>query len=626
MVVEKDRPSPILLEDDLGGLGFDLSDLDPVAIELDHFAHAIDAERRGTAGGPYIPLVRVALVTMDALAKVSDVDAETLQLLARQLVDDEHLAVDPEAPSRVARALVTAAGIPTDRIAERWTTLRETSRRRPDGAIPLRQEVTAVKLATCDDSIVPFGTEEATRIQTQFEVDHGPNAFDGLANACLPENWAACNDFFCSLVPCPDRDIDCGITTSATPQAAASDWSAVFQERVLRCPDGAFPDTFLLMTWTRGTDELILQYRLVPRRRPGDRTVLAIDQGFIQVERLSTTYRVTTQKNLLFDDDRLPSGGRRSPRTPAGSAGWTTRSPNSLTAPGTFLLPWPVRHRAMGRRPIPRSSWTRSSIAARDISGTGRPSAPPTSMTAWPGSVPERSPSTITWPSALAGWPRPRRSTALPGSRASSICSWQRADSPTSSPTTGGGPVAPPDPPPPTTPVGEAIEQATDGLSMWCRDIAELVQTDVDRMASGGYHLADFGTAGIRLLRIGVDNAIRMAGVFSDNLALLTATRADPRAATTRETKKTVPVPPSVPVTINSSSLIGHATRRPIPKSSITVSPSTHAPDGTAELDVTITIATKGPRTDVYEGKLFVVANGRTLKTVPYKVAIDELA
>ena len=96
---------------------------------------------------------------------------------------------------------------------------------------------------------------------------------------------------------------------------------------------------------------------------------------------------------------------------------------------------------------------------------------------------------------------------------------------------------------PPTTALGEAVENATARLSIWCRAVADLVQADVDRMASGTYQLGDLTTFGVRLMRIGVDNVVQMAGVLSDNLVLLTADITGSSGAQVHELPLDVPVP-----------------------------------------------------------------------------------
>ena len=104
----------------------------------------------------------------------------------------------------------------------------------------------------------------------------------------------------------------------------------MYEERVGNCPGGWFPDTFLLFTWERTERQLILGYELAPRRRR-DRTVLRVDQGYIQVDRLPDVYQVSTLKYLLFDDRSIPGGGQTLAQA-ACQLGWLDCSINQFTA------------------------------------------------------------------------------------------------------------------------------------------------------------------------------------------------------------------------------------------------------------------------------------------------------
>ena len=102
----------------------------------------------------------------------------------------------------------------------------------------------------------------------------------------------------------------------------------MYEERVGSCPAGWFPDTFLLFSWRRTPTQIVLRYELAPRR-PGDRTVLRVDQGYVQVDRVGPRYVVSTVKYLLFDDARIPSGGQTLGLT-ACQLGWLDYSINQF--------------------------------------------------------------------------------------------------------------------------------------------------------------------------------------------------------------------------------------------------------------------------------------------------------
>lgn len=185
-----------------------------------------------------------------------------------------------------------------------------------------------------------------------------------------------------------------------------------------------------------------------------------------------------------------------------------------------------------------------------------------------------------------------------------------------------------PDPTPmprPTTPEGEAVEQAIDGLSMCCRDVAGVIQTDVDRMAAGDYRLADLATVGFRLLHVGVNNAIRMAGVLSDNLALLTAeeSREEKVVPAERRVNVIVPIPAGQAVTITSSSLRGRTKGQWLPRSRITIARSTFTAGTNSPVQVEVLVNHTGAPRDIYEGALSVMVGDRRESTVDYLVAVD---
>jgi hypothetical protein len=168
--------------------------------------------------------------------------------------------------------------------------------------------VADVQDAWCDDSVEYVGTELPVRIETYFEVDSSRATFEHLCWAAMPYNWPLFNSFFCSLERRPDLDRYCpGVTGVPDLSPGLDAWRGVYEERVAKCMEGAFPDTYLLFTWRCQPGHLILRYELRPR---SDKTVLMIDQGYIQIDEVGRRYHVSTIKHLLFDDERRASGGQ----------------------------------------------------------------------------------------------------------------------------------------------------------------------------------------------------------------------------------------------------------------------------------------------------------------------------
>lgn len=327
-----DPPEAEHLDTSLRALGIDVEELSDPGVELERFGEEIRQERVVPREEAPIPLVRVVEAAMDVLAAGVDVSDETLGVVAEQFVE-EQLRDDPDVVTGVVEALRRASERQRIDEAERWPVFQTEARSRN---ILLVEEVRAVEQSFCGGVPFQYHGEWATRIETYFEIEDGTYALDGLANACMPGNWRSCNNFFCSLEHCPDRDRDCPGTTPGTPpQPGAGYWRTVFEEKVLDCPGGVFPDTFLLFTWSRTPSQLILEYELTPRR-PGDRTVLTLDQGYLLVNKLTTRYSVRTVKKLLFDDAFLPSGGQTLARY-ACKLGWLDYSITQFTRCGQEL-------------------------------------------------------------------------------------------------------------------------------------------------------------------------------------------------------------------------------------------------------------------------------------------------
>jgi hypothetical protein len=249
---------------------------------------------------------------------------DNLRRVAARLLDPETPPGEQEiaAADAVAAALERAAS-PDVVEEDRWTQVVQAVGEQ------LRPELRIIREAWCRPSLRQVGGEVVSRIETRVVVDD-QRSLDELAPAVVPDNWKHCNDFFCDLIRVPERDAGCPGATGGDLVASVDHWRGVYEERVGNCPGGWFPDTFLLFTWARTERQLILSYELAPRRRR-DRTVLRVDQGYIQVDRLPDVYQVSTVKYLLFDDRSIPGGGQ----TLAAAAcqlGWLDCSINQFTA------------------------------------------------------------------------------------------------------------------------------------------------------------------------------------------------------------------------------------------------------------------------------------------------------
>jgi hypothetical protein len=192
----------------------------------------------------------------------------------------------------------------------------------------LHPELRKIRTAWCRPELRSVDGEVMSRIETRLVVDD-PKTIDELAAAVIPDNWSTCNDFFCALVRRPDRDAGAPPTTGGSLTTTTPNWRGVYEERVGSCPQGWFPDTYLAFTWSISQQQIILRYELTPRL-PADRTVLRVDQGYLQVDRIGNTYDVSTVKNLLFDDRFIPGGGQTLGQS-ACQLGWLDYSINQFT-------------------------------------------------------------------------------------------------------------------------------------------------------------------------------------------------------------------------------------------------------------------------------------------------------
>ncbi|HKR52545.1 MAG TPA: hypothetical protein VJT72_23800 [Pseudonocardiaceae bacterium] len=280
---------------------------------------------------PPIPRLQLALAAMDVIhgaprpLELSDPLRPVVQLL----VDPTPRFSDVEEP--VTAALESAAALPRK---ERWAQVNQQV-----GPLLLR-ELADTSQAWCERELRSVGNEVVSRVKTTHVV-RNPKTLDQIARAILPQNWKHCNNFFCELTPRSDRDLYCPGATGGDLATGTTHWRGVYEERVGTCPVGWFPDTFLIFTWDLSEHQLILRYELQPRRA-NDRTVLKIDEGYIQIDRLPDRYEVTTLKYLLFDDNFIPGGGQTLGQS-ACALGWLDYAISWFTAcadtiPSTFTV------------------------------------------------------------------------------------------------------------------------------------------------------------------------------------------------------------------------------------------------------------------------------------------------
>jgi hypothetical protein len=261
------------------------------------------AARREEQGQRAVHRLQLAFAAMAVVDRGPGPEIDTgLLAVAAELADPK---LQPAENESVVLAIVSAlqeavqANVPAE---VRWAFVVE--RVGPE----LHPDLRKIKHATCRAGLRAVGDEIMSRVETELVVAD-PRDLDRLSKAVLPDNWKVCNDFFCELIPRPERDVDCPGSTPGPLSPGASHWRGVYEERVGDCPGGWFPDTYLTFTWDRTPNQIILRYELAPRRH-GDRTVLKIDQGYLQVDRVPGAYHVSTVKNLLFDDRFIPSGGQ----------------------------------------------------------------------------------------------------------------------------------------------------------------------------------------------------------------------------------------------------------------------------------------------------------------------------
>lgn len=276
----------------------------------------------------HLALTAMAVMGRDRGSGPAPGDGSNLDLIAQVIAPPDPKALSDAAGGGVATgaemaAALTNAGAPAVDPRERWTMLREALGDR------LAPELRPILVAWCVPELRLDNNEYVSRVETKLVVEDA-TPLDELAQAVLPDNWPRRNEFFCSLTRRADRDAGCSPpATGGDLRVERPSWRGVYEERVGTCPDGWFPDTNLLFTWTRTPQQIILRYELAPRRS-GDRTVLRIDEGYIQVDRVGPCYEVSTVKYLLFDDTYLDGGGQTLAQA-ACQLGWLDYSINQFT-------------------------------------------------------------------------------------------------------------------------------------------------------------------------------------------------------------------------------------------------------------------------------------------------------
>ena len=276
------------------------------------------------AGRPPVHRLQLAFAMMDVLHDElrldrADASLDDLQEVSAALLPEGDQT--PDSQNRVLEAMRRAAARRVDD-PMRWQTWRSAVGDQQHG------ELSTIREAWCKSELRGYDDEIISRVETRLVVE-SDKSLDTLAHAVMPDNWSECNDFFCSVTRSPDRDAGCSPpATGGNLAMDTAQWRGVYDEKVGSCPNGWFPDTFLTFTWYRSDQQLILWYDLGPSTR---RTVLRIDQGYIQVDAVGpSTYQVSTVKYLLFDDKFIPNGGQTLGQS-AFQLGWLDYSINQFT-------------------------------------------------------------------------------------------------------------------------------------------------------------------------------------------------------------------------------------------------------------------------------------------------------
>jgi hypothetical protein len=167
------------------------------------------------------------------------------------------------------------------------------------------------------------------------------------------------------------------------------------------------------------------------------------------------------------------------------------------------------------------------------------------------------------------------------------------------------------------------VEQSAGAIAAWCADVANFAQREADLLAAGQYRAADLATVQVRLLRIWVTNVVRMAGVLSDNLALLSAGGRGERAPRTFGIR--VDVPAGVRPVLTCSGLKGGLLGHRIPASRIRVglrgAAEAWPKAASTAVDVLVEVDCAGVPNDTYRG---VLTSTDGALRVPVRVAVND--
>jgi hypothetical protein len=180
--------------------------------------------------------------------------------------------------------------------------------------------------------------------------------------------------------------------------------------------------------------------------------------------------------------------------------------------------------------------------------------------------------------------------------------------------------TAPANPSSSHSPLGEAVEQASDAVAIWSQEVATFAESEADDLASGNYHLSNLVTAPVRLLKIWVRNSVKTAGTLSDNLALLSYSRLA-GAASERSFMVALPLAAAAGA-LTSSDLLGVSFLHRIPSTDVRLEavPAAESPPGANVVRVVVGCA--GAPNDAYSGVLSSTDGAAPLAIL---VAIDEL-
>jgi hypothetical protein len=319
--------------------GIDVGDLGTPTEMLQELAQRVAEERaepRDPAPGeplpPMLPLVRLTEAALDvrALPVPDDEFDAAAALVAGELADRTGSNWDG-ASQRVGDALRVQRALDGGRSRrDAWSEIQGAG-----GGDDLAAELRGVRDSRCDDDLVAHRNEYVAKVDTHFVIDRDGHDMDTLATACMPDNWRTCNDFFCSVTYLPDRSMAVTGAALGPLTHTSTTWRGVYEEKVMTCPEGAFPHTFLDFEWKRQDDErLVLTYRLAAGLE--DACVLKIDQGHLMVTFVGNEITVQTRKLLLFDDRKRPPGGQTLGRY-ACRLGWLDYSIAQFTGCATTI-------------------------------------------------------------------------------------------------------------------------------------------------------------------------------------------------------------------------------------------------------------------------------------------------